>query len=86
MILLNDLYVHRHVAQRQLGWEGVVVLGHPHFYHHFGFKSAASLGIRCEYDVPEEALESFMILELTSGSLQERPGTIQYADPFKALG
>jgi putative acetyltransferase len=68
---------------RQLGWDGVVVLGHPHFYHRFGFKSAASFGIRCEYDVPEEA---FMILELTPGSLQERPGTIQYADPFKALG
>ncbi len=76
MILLNDLCVHQHVAQRQLRWDGVVVLGHPHFYHRFRFKSAASLGIRCEYDVPEEALESFMILELTPGSLQGRSGTI----------
>ncbi|MEN9223309.1 MAG: N-acetyltransferase, partial [Thermostichus sp. BF3_bins_97] len=68
---------------RQRGWDGVVVLGHPHFYHRFGFRTAAEWEIRCEYEVPEEA---FMVLELRPGSLQGRSGTIQYADPFKALG
>ncbi|MEN9225460.1 MAG: hypothetical protein Q6M54_08315 [Thermostichus sp. DRC_bins_24] len=41
------------------------------------------MGGQCGYEVPEEA---FMVLKLRPGSLQDRSGTIQYADPFKALG
>lgn len=45
---------------------GVVVLGHPQYYPKFGFVPAIRFGLRCEYDVPEEA---FMALELEPGAL-----------------
>ena len=35
------------------GYEIAVVLGHPNYYPRFGFKTAKSVGIRCEFDVPE---------------------------------
>ena len=39
----------------------IVVLGHPEYYPRFAFAPAMIRGIRCEWEVPEEA---FMILVL----------------------
>lgn len=64
---------------RELGWEAVVVLGHPDYYPRFGFKPACSFGIACEFEVPDEA---FMALELAPGTLTARSGTIHYLPAF----
>lgn len=40
---------------RELGYRGVVVLGHPAFYPRFGFAPASGHGITCVYEVPDEA-------------------------------
>ena len=45
----------------ELGYRGVVVLGHPAFYPRFGFAPASRYGISCIYDAPDEA---FMALSL----------------------
>lgn len=60
----------------------MVVLGHPGYYPRFGFVPAARFGLRCEYEVPEEA---FMALELRPGALQEASGTVRYNPAFAAL-
>ncbi len=65
-----------------LGWDGVVVLGHPGFYPRFGFVSAANLGLYCEYDVPAEA---FMALALPGRSLAGVKGLVRYHSAFAQL-
>jgi putative acetyltransferase len=69
-------------AIAQLGCQAVVVLGAPAYYSRFGFTPASALGLRCEYDVPEEA---FMALELTRGALERCQGTVKYRPEFGGL-
>jgi putative acetyltransferase len=64
---------------RALGFEAVVVLGHPSYYPRFGFSPASKFGIKCCYEVSDDA---FMILELVPGSLQGHSGTIYYHPEF----
>jgi putative acetyltransferase len=64
---------------RQIGSHAVVVLGHAAYYPRFGFVPASRFHVGCEYDVPDEA---FMALELQSGSLGGRSGTIRYHAAF----
>lgn len=63
-----------------LGAGAVVVLGHPEYYARFGFLSASSFGIGCEYDAPEEA---FMLVEIEPGYLADKAGTIEYHRAFR---
>ena len=64
---------------RDLGFEAVVVLGHPNYYPRFGFMPASCFNIRCEYDVADEF---FMAMELTRGGLKGKSGTIRYNPVF----
>jgi putative acetyltransferase len=63
---------------REMGFDAVVVLGHPEYYPRFGFTKASTLGLTNEY----EADEAFMVLELQSGSLKEVQGLVRYAREF----
>jgi putative acetyltransferase len=65
----------------RLGAGGIVVLGHPHYYPRFGFRPASSFGLRCVYEVPDEA---FMGLEIKVGALRNR-GLVHYQSEF-AIG
>ena len=67
---------------RLLGYDIVVVLGHPNYYPRFGFEPACSKGLRCEYDVPDEV---FMVTELKPGSLSGRRGLMKYHPAFSQL-
>ena len=51
---------------RELGYRGVVVLGHPAFYPRFGFTPASRHGISCIYDASGEA---FMAVSLSNAEL-----------------
>jgi putative acetyltransferase len=64
---------------RLKGAVAVVVVGHSGYYPRFGFKPASTFGIRCEFDVPDEA---FMALELMRGTLDGKRGTIAYPPAF----
>ncbi len=64
---------------KRLGHEIVVVLGHPDYYPRFGFVPASTYGIKCEYEVPDEA---FMVTELREGTLAGRSGTVKYQPEF----
>ena len=57
----------------------VVVLGHPEYYPRFGFAPASRFGIRCQYDVADEA---FMLLEFRRGPWREQGGIVQYQPEF----
>jgi len=64
---------------KELGWDAVVVLGHPDYYPRFGFKPTQVFGLQSEFDVPAEV---FMARELVSGALEKVHGTVRYNSVF----
>ena len=64
---------------KELGFKSVIVLGHDKYYPRFGFKPASIWNIRVPFDVPDQ---SFMALELESGSLFGVTGTVIYPKEF----
>ncbi|MHC4616761.1 MAG: GNAT family N-acetyltransferase [Planctomycetota bacterium] len=67
---------------RELDYDVAVVVGHAEFYARFGFVPAGSRGIRCEFDVPDEA---FMLLELKENGLAGRSGVVHYQQEFREV-
>lgn len=65
---------------KDLGFVGIVVLGHPDYYPKFGFEPSVNFGVKSTYDVPDEA---FMVLVLEKGVLKE--GVISYHPEFDNL-
>lgn len=66
---------------RRIGYEAVVVVGHPSFYPRFGFRRGSSFGLSCQFDVPDEV---FMAAELTPGSLSGG-GEVHYPPEFSEV-
>ena len=64
---------------KKLGFESVIVVGHKDYYPKFGFKRASLWGIKCPFEVPDEA---FMAIELVENSLKNKAGTVQYPKEF----
>jgi putative acetyltransferase len=70
-------------ACRRLGYEVVVVVGHPAYYPRFGFARAGAFGLQFESaDVPDEA---FMALELRPGALAGGGGRVIYLPEFSKV-
>ena len=67
------------VECQHLGYDGVVVLGHPSYYPRFGFVPASRYGIRSEHEAPDEAL---MIVALREGALRDWGGLARYPSEF----
>ncbi|WP_109697904.1 GNAT family N-acetyltransferase [Chitinophaga deserti] len=66
-----------------LGFDSVIVLGHPEYYPKFGFEKASGFGIRTSYEVPDEA---FMAVELVPGALKGKAGQVAYPKAFEEVG
>lgn len=68
------------VAER--GCPFVIVLGHADYYPRFGFEPASTRGVRCEWDVPDEA---FMLLVLDEARMDGVSGLARYRPEFSEL-
>jgi|307.fasta_scaffold208060_2 putative acetyltransferase len=66
---------------RDAGYGFVVLLGDPAYYRRFGFRTASSLGLECEFEAPDEA---FMAIEVTPGALAGVSGVVRYPPEFAA--
>jgi putative acetyltransferase len=62
---------------RQTPCPFVIVLGHPGYYTRFGFEPASRRGIRCKWDVTDEA---FMILVLDETAMGGVAGLALYRE------
>ena len=60
---------------RRLGYERVIVLGHPDYYPRFGFERASRYGVHFEFEAPDEAC---MISALQPGALDGVGGVAKY--------
>jgi len=67
---------------RTRGCPFIVVLGHPEYYPRFGFRPAAAHGIRCQWNVPENA---FMILLLDESRMSGVSGLAKYRPEFSQV-
>lgn len=65
---------------RSLGYEVVVLVGHPEYYPRFGFVRASSFGLKCEFEAPDQA---WMALELRPGALASRTGIVKFQPEFQ---
>lgn len=69
-------------GNRRLGLAGcpfIVVLGHARFYPRFGFRPASTLGVACEWNVPDDA---FQILVLDAARMSGVSGVARYRREF----
>lgn len=64
---------------KELGYNSVVVLGHPDYYPKFGFKKASLWGIKAPFEVPDNV---FMALELRENALNRVSGVVEYPSIF----
>ena len=67
---------------RPLGYEIIVVLGHPDYYPHFGFVPTMPKGISYEFKVPEEA---WITLDLREGALAGRWNKVKFRSEFSEV-
>ena len=67
---------------KDIGYDSVVVLGHPSYFPKFGFEPASTWKIKSPFPAPDEA---FMAIELKFGSLQEKSGTVEFPAAFDVL-
>lgn len=66
-------------ACMEVGYDSVVVLGHPEYYPRFGFKQACTWKIKDPFGAPDEV---YMAIELKKGALQNISGVVEYPDEF----
>ena len=64
---------------KDMGCPFIIVLGHPGYYPRFGFQKASTCGIRCQWEVPDEA---FMILVLNQQAMEGISGVARYRNEF----
>lgn len=62
---------------RAMGAGAVIVLGHPGYYRRFGFSAALARNLASPFSG-----EAFMALELVSGALAGRQGSVSYPSAF----
>lgn len=64
---------------KELGFQSVIVLGHPAYYPKFGFRPASQWCIQAPFEVPDDV---FMALELKENALDEVSGLVEYPREF----
>jgi putative acetyltransferase len=62
------------------GWDGIFVLGDPHYYQRFGFLAETAAPYDNRYAGPY-----LMALSLLQGALPATSGTVDYAPAFAAM-
>jgi predicted N-acetyltransferase YhbS len=75
----EKLILERHKIALELGFNSVIVLGHPGYYPRFGYVPASYFGIMAPFDVPDEV---FMANELAANALSDTKGVVEYPKEF----
>ena len=64
---------------KELGFESIILLGHPTYYPKFGYRKASDFDIQLPFDVPEE---NCMAIELVEYALKNVNGMVEYPKEF----
>lgn len=69
-----------HQKAVELGFQSVILIGHPEYYPRFGFKPASTWRIKTHYELPSD--DVFMAVELTEGALDKVSGMVVFPPEF----
>jgi predicted N-acetyltransferase YhbS len=69
-----------HQRAVELGFQSVILIGHPEYYPRFGYKPASGWGIKTQIPLPSD--DVFMAIELTEGALSKVSGTVIFPPEF----
>lgn len=69
-----------HQKAVELGFQSVILIGHPEYYPRFGYKPASTWGIKTHYELPSD--DVFMAVELTEGALSNISGMVIFPPEF----
>jgi len=67
---------------KDAGCPFIVVMGHADYYPRFGFRPARTLGITCEWEVPDNV---FLLLVLDPEKMQGVAGMAKYRQEFSTV-
>jgi putative acetyltransferase len=67
---------------KDAGLPFILVVGHADYYPRFGFKPARDHGVKCEWDVPDNA---FMLLVLDQAKMESVSGLAKHRNEFSTV-
>jgi predicted N-acetyltransferase YhbS len=76
----GQLILAGHQKAVELGFQSVILIGHPEYYPRFGYKPASIWGIKTHYELPSD--DVFMAVELTEGALSNVSGMVVFPPEF----
>lgn len=76
----GQLILAGHQKAVELGFQSVILIGHPEYYPRFGYKPASTWGIKTHYELPSD--DVFMAVELTEGGLTGVSGMVVFPPEF----
>jgi len=76
----TELILAGHQKAKELGFQSVILIGHPEYYPRFGYKPASTWGIKTHYELPSD--DVFMAVELTKGALSNVSGMVIFPPEF----
>lgn len=76
----GQLIIAGHQKARDLGFQSVILIGHPKYYPRFGYKTASRWGLKVAMELPSD--EVFMAVELVEGGLSGVSGTVIFPPEF----
>jgi predicted N-acetyltransferase YhbS len=75
----SSLIREAHRIAKEMGYESVVLIGHPTYYPRFGYQVAGNYGISFPFEAPAECC---MVAELFEGALEGVSGLIEHPKEF----
>jgi predicted N-acetyltransferase YhbS len=75
----SSLIREAHRIAKIMGYESVVLIGHPTYYPRFGYRVAGNYGISFPFEAPAECC---MVAELVEGALESVSGLVLHPKEF----
>ena len=76
----SELIKAGHKKAVEIGFDSVILLGHPEYYPRFGYKPASGWGIKTHYQLPSD--DVFMAVELRKNALKNVSGMVIFPPEF----
>ncbi|MBN2794497.1 MAG: N-acetyltransferase [Clostridia bacterium] len=78
---VGTMLIHKALeTAEEMGYKGVIVLGHASYYPRFGFEKASDYNIFCPFEVPDEAFMIKCFCDMSSIK-----GTVIYPEAFSVV-
>lgn len=75
----SSLIHHAHRRAIELNYESIILVGHEDYYPRFGYRRLSEFNIALPFEVPDA---NAMAIELTTESLAEASGRVEYHPTF----